>query len=70
MKPTLLAMAAILLFSACHSHDPPDHIAPERIKQLMKYHGTHMLYELHDGQFYFKRNGQRIYVRINNGEKA
>lgn len=65
MKTSIIIATTILLIACCHmSHDPPGHhIAPAHIKQLMRYHGVQVLYEQHDGQFYFIRDNKKIYIR-------
>ena len=41
---------------------PKSNIASDEIKQKMKYHGTHILYEDWNGNHYFYRNGKKIRV--------
>ena len=38
----------------------PAPVASMEEKQMMKYHGTNILYEDHRGQLYFYRNGQKV----------
>lgn len=70
MKSTIFMLAAIIALLCLYwhiAHSPPAHIAPAHIKQLMRYHGAQVLYEQHDGQFYFIRDGKKIFVRVSNG---
>jgi len=55
----LFIVICLLYVLFCRYCPPKSHVAPEYIKEKMKYHGVEVVYEDWNGKLYFRRNGKR-----------